>query len=66
MNKNLFFYFQLLASPPENIEQLVSQVVTSPAHKFFILVLLSFIGIIFIMGMFFGRITKRAIAIKNK
>lgn len=56
----------ILQYPPENIEQLVNQVVTSPQKKFFLLLLFSFVGMIFIMGMFMGRITKRAIAIKNK
>lgn len=56
----------LLALPPENMEQLVSQVVTSPAKKYFLIVLMSCIGTTFIFGLFCGRVTKRTIAQKNK
>ncbi|XP_055383667.1 Golgi apparatus protein 1 [Condylostylus longicornis] len=55
-----------LQMPPENMEQLMNQVVTSPAKKFFLVVLLSFVGMIFILGMFMGRITKKAYISKSK
>ncbi|XP_011202918.2 Golgi apparatus protein 1 isoform X1 [Bactrocera dorsalis] len=56
----------VLAEPPENMEQLVSQVVSSPAKRFFLIIFMSAVGMIFMMGIFLGRITKRAISIKNK
>lgn len=56
----------VLALPPENMEQLVSQVITSPAKRFFIVILLTCLGMVFIMGMFLGRFSKRAITSKNK
>jgi len=55
-----------LQMPPENMEQLVNQVVASPAKRFFLIILLSFVGMIFILGMFMGRITKKAYISKSK
>ncbi|XP_037933089.1 Golgi apparatus protein 1 isoform X2 [Teleopsis dalmanni] len=56
----------VLAQPPENVEQLVTQVVTSPAKKFFLVILMTAVGMVFLMGIFLGRVTKRAMNIKNK
>ncbi|XP_037814855.1 Golgi apparatus protein 1 isoform X1 [Lucilia sericata] len=56
----------VLVQPPENMEQLVNQVVSSPAKKFFIVILMTAVGMIFIMGIFLGRVTKRAMNTKNK
>ncbi|XP_073842399.1 Golgi apparatus protein 1 [Musca autumnalis] len=56
----------VLVQPPENMEQLVNQVVTSPAKKFFIVILMTAVGMVFMMGIFFGRVTKRAMNTKNK
>lgn len=63
-NKN-FLYFQLIV-PPVNFVELYSQVVTSPAKRAFLLTLLTFVGIIFIFGIFCGRVTRRSQALKNK
>lgn len=52
--------------PPEDLGQLYSQVATSPSKKYFLLILMTFIGIIFIMGLFCGRASRRTIALKNK
>lgn len=59
-------YFQLVQQAPENLGELYSQVVTSPANRYFLLVLMTFIGFIFITGMFCGRVTRRTMALKNK
>ncbi|XP_055908083.1 Golgi apparatus protein 1 isoform X1 [Eupeodes corollae] len=56
----------VLALPPENMEQLVSQVISSPAKRFFLVILLTCLGMVFIMGMFLGRFSKRAMTSKNK
>uniref|UniRef100_A0A1A9W503 Golgi apparatus protein 1 n=1 Tax=Glossina brevipalpis TaxID=37001 RepID=A0A1A9W503_9MUSC len=56
----------VLVQPPENMEQLVNQVVSSPAKRFFMVILMTAVGMIFIMGIFLGRVTKRAINTKNK
>lgn len=46
--------------PPENMEELVNVVISSPAHKFFLVVALSFVGFFFLIGMLMGRVTKKA------
>ncbi|SPP77134.1 Golgi apparatus protein 1 isoform X1 [Drosophila guanche] len=55
-----------LALPPEDMQQLVQQVVASPARKFFLVILMSATGLIFLTGIFLGRATKRAMGLKNK
>ncbi|EDW34657.1 GL12780 [Drosophila persimilis] len=55
-----------LALPPEDMQQLVQQVVASPARKFFLVILMSVTGLIFLTGIFLGRATKRAMGLKNK
>lgn len=51
---------------PENLGQLYSQVVTSPSKRYFLLVIITFIGIIFLFGILCGRVSQRSMAIKNK
>ncbi|XP_020816562.1 Golgi apparatus protein 1 isoform X1 [Drosophila serrata] len=55
-----------LALPPEDVQQLVQQVVASPARKFFLVILMSATGMVFLTGIFLGRATKRAMGLKNK
>ncbi|XP_017001881.2 Golgi apparatus protein 1 isoform X1 [Drosophila takahashii] len=55
-----------LALPPEDVQQLVQQVVASPARKFFLVILMSATGLVFLTGIFLGRATKRAMGLKNK
>ncbi|XP_017101491.2 Golgi apparatus protein 1 isoform X2 [Drosophila bipectinata] len=55
-----------LAMPPEDVQQLVQQVVASPARKFFLVILMSATGLVFLTGIFLGRATKRAMGLKNK
>ncbi|XP_055641505.1 Golgi apparatus protein 1 isoform X2 [Toxorhynchites rutilus septentrionalis] len=50
----------------ESLSQLYTQVVDSPSKHYFLLVLLSFVGFIFIFGLLCGRVTRRTIAMKNK
>lgn len=57
---------QLVQQAPEDLGELYSQVVTSPSKKYFLVVLMTFIGFIFIIGLFCGRVTRRTIALKNK
>ncbi|ETN58727.1 golgi family apparatus protein 1 [Anopheles darlingi] len=52
--------------PPESIHQLYAQVVSSPSKHYFLLVLLSFVGFIFLFGLLCGRVTHRTMALKNK
>lgn len=62
----MFRLFQLIQQAPEDLGQLYSQVVTSPSKKYFLVVLMTFVGIIFVIGLFCGRVTRRTIALKNK
>uniref|UniRef100_A0A1B6KZZ0 Golgi apparatus protein 1 n=1 Tax=Graphocephala atropunctata TaxID=36148 RepID=A0A1B6KZZ0_9HEMI len=55
-----------MRSQPENVGELLAQVSHSPSRRYFMLVTLSFVGMVFIMGMFFGRVTRRTILMKNK
>lgn len=70
LTKKLFFFssclIQLVQQSPGDLGELYSQVVTSPSKKYFLVVLMTFIGVIFIIGLFCGRITRRTIALKNK
>ncbi|XP_058449131.1 Golgi apparatus protein 1 isoform X1 [Malaya genurostris] len=50
----------------ESFSQLYTQVIRSPSKHYFMLVLLSFVGFIFIFGLLCGRVTRRTIAMKNK
>ncbi|XP_035902218.1 Golgi apparatus protein 1 isoform X1 [Anopheles stephensi] len=52
--------------PAENFHQLYDQVVASPSKHYFLIVLCTFIGIIFIIGLLCGRVTHRTMALKNK
>lgn len=51
---------------PQNLEELYSQVVISPARRYFLVVIFTFVGFIFIFGLFCGRVSRRTIASKNK
>ncbi|XP_055705911.1 Golgi apparatus protein 1 isoform X2 [Phlebotomus papatasi] len=55
-----------LVAAPENLSDLYTQVSSSPAKKFFFIAFLTFVGFIFIFGLFCGRATRRTIAMKNK
>ncbi|KAK9511032.1 hypothetical protein O3M35_005681 [Rhynocoris fuscipes] len=50
----------------ENLQELYGQVYHSPSKKYFIVVGMSFVGMIFILGMFCGRAMRRSIIGKNK
>lgn len=60
------FSQQLIAHAPEDLGQLYSQVATSPARRYFIVLGITAVGFIFIFGMFFGRLFRRAGISKNK
>ncbi|CRK92078.1 CLUMA_CG005670, isoform A [Clunio marinus] len=57
-----------VAPPAESLSDLYESVVTSPSRKYFMMLMLSFIGFIFFVGLIFGRIIvpRRHIALKNK
>ncbi|XP_029049319.2 Golgi apparatus protein 1 [Osmia bicornis bicornis] len=51
---------------PNSIQELYSTVNRSPARRYFMIVALTMIGIIFIIGLFCGRVTRRTMIMKNK
>lgn len=52
---------------PNSIQELYSTVNQSPSRKYFIIVALTMTGIIFIAGLFCGRVTRRTMRMmKNK
>ncbi|XP_076234853.1 Golgi apparatus protein 1 [Calliopsis andreniformis] len=51
---------------PNSIQELYSTMNRSPARRYFIIVALTMIGLIFITGLFCGRVTRRTMILKNK
>ncbi|CAK9798296.1 Golgi apparatus protein 1 [Anthophora plagiata] len=51
---------------PNSIQELYTSVNQSPARRYFMIVALTLIGIIFITGLFCGRVTRRTMIMKNK
>ncbi|XP_006615715.1 Golgi apparatus protein 1 isoform X2 [Apis dorsata] len=51
---------------PNSIQELYSTVNQSPARRYFMIIALTMIGIIFITGLFCGRVTRRTMIMKNK
>ncbi|XP_063230835.1 Golgi apparatus protein 1 [Bacillus rossius redtenbacheri] len=60
------FKYAALVVDPQNIHELYTQVANSPARRYFLIVSLTIVGLIFIMGLFCGRATKRTLLMKNK
>jgi len=50
----------------ESVNDLVEQISLSPAKNIFLVLGFSLIGVILLLGVFCGRISKRQIALKNK
>ncbi|XP_043249603.1 Golgi apparatus protein 1 [Colletes gigas] len=51
---------------PNSIQELYTTMNRSPARRYFMLVALTMIGIIFISGLFCGRVTRRTMMMRNK
>ncbi|CAG9784595.1 unnamed protein product [Diatraea saccharalis] len=50
----------------ENFNDVFNELSASPSKKYFLVVCISFVGLIFIFGLYCGRITKRAMYVKRK
>jgi Golgi apparatus protein 1 len=61
---NVLYLLQLIA--PNTIEELYSSMNRSPARRYFMIVGFTMLGIIFIVGMFCGRVTRRTMIMKKK
>ncbi|XP_075212772.1 Golgi apparatus protein 1 [Lycorma delicatula] len=57
---------KLILTAPNSLGDLYGQVQNSPSRKYFTVVAITFIGMIFITGLFCGRITRRTTQMKNK
>lgn len=51
---------------PLDINDVYNQISSSPSKKYFLLIGISIVGLIFIFGLFCGRMTRRAMYIKKK
>ncbi|XP_059141674.1 Golgi apparatus protein 1-like [Physella acuta] len=64
--KDLWEYAAQVA-PPESFQEIVDQMTASPSRNYFFAILFTVIGVIFIVGLTCGRVTKRVRAeLKNK
>lgn len=54
------------ALAPENLSELYTQVLMSPAKRYFMVLMLSCVGLIFVFGIVCGRVGRRSAAMKNK
>ncbi len=54
-------------APPDTVNDLVSSIASSPARNYFLALFCAVLGVIFIGGLFCGRVTKRVRAeLKNR
>lgn len=58
--------FRNVAVAPENLAELYSQVSLSPAKRYFMVMMLTFVGSVFVFGIVCGRVGRRSAAMKNK
>lgn len=56
----------LINAEPKNFQELIDHVSRSPSKKYIVVSLCSIIGVIFMLGLFCGRVTRRAVMLKNK
>ncbi|KAI5635405.1 cysteine rich repeat domain-containing protein [Phthorimaea operculella] len=54
------------ANVVEGLSDVYQEITSSPSKKYFLLVGISIIGLIFIFGLYCGRLTKRAMYVKRK
>lgn len=61
------FEYAAQVAPVESIRDVVQQIANSPSRNYFVVVAMGVLGIIFVGGLFCGRVTKRLPAnLKNK
>lgn len=56
--------FQIME--PKTFEELYTQMSHSPARRYFMIVVFTAVGIVFIAGLFCGRTMRRTLMMKNK
>lgn len=50
----------------EDLGDVYNEISSSPSKKYFLIVGISIVGLVFIFGLYCGRITKRAMYVKRK
>lgn len=61
------FEYAAQVAPVETIRDVVQQIANSPSRNYFVVVAMALLGVIFVGGLFCGRVTKRVPAsLKNK
>lgn len=50
----------------DNLGDVFQEMSSSPSKKYFLVVFMSVIGLIFIFGLYCGRLTKKAMYVKRK
>lgn len=61
------FEYAAQVAPVETIRDVVQQLANSPSRNYFLVVAMAILGVIFVGGLFCGRVTKRVPAsFKNK
>lgn len=65
-NRMEMYKYAAKLEAPENFGEIYTQVSSSPAKKYILLVSFSFLGLIFIFGLFCGRMTRRHVYMKTK
>lgn len=67
MTRKILWDLSMKIEPPVNINQLIHHVSSSKSRNFFFCALLAVFGLIFVIGLCCGRVTKRvAVDMKNK
>ena len=51
---------------PESIQELYSSVSKSKSRQYFLVVAMTCVGVIFVLGLFCGRVSRRTLLMKNK
>ena len=65
--KNNVLFALCQAAPAESFEELANQIISSPARHYFLGIIFAVVGMLFIAGLFCGRVTKRvSVQTKNK
>ncbi|CAM1322898.1 Uncharacterised protein r2_g3138 [Pycnogonum litorale] len=66
-NRKEMFEFAVVVAPVDTLNDLYDQVTNSPSKNYFFSIIMVVIGGMFIVGLLFGRVTKRVAAVsKNK
>ncbi|XP_047987444.1 Golgi apparatus protein 1 [Leguminivora glycinivorella] len=66
LTNRLEMYKHVSAARLENLGDVINEMSSSPAKKYFLVIGISTVGLIFIFGLYCGRMTRRAMYVKKK